>query len=380
MRFLIIFFFSLFFLNSFQVKGQYISLDSNSIKNVQISILTCNAGQDIYTIWGHTAIRVKNEQQKIDFVYNFGAFNFEEPNFLLLFLKGNLNYFLSVNYYTNFKEAYSAEGRVVVEQVLNLPDTNKIYVLEKLNNYVQNPYYHYNFTEDNCTNRAAKIFQSKQIIIPVIPTKNALKTYRQGIILSTQQQGLYFTALGINILLGYNTDKPLQNNNFSFLPALFMQQIEDVSQPKNLIQSTQLIVDNKNAISYTFNYAFYFCFFLLILFMVCWYFKKYKCINFYTNLILYLFGIIGFLIGIMWFLTAHTACHYNYNIIWANPIYLLFIFIRCKNNHYWKGLFVMFAGILGLIITIYLNGLFLLKEIILLQVLLIMIGIKKMKS
>ncbi|MCX8481888.1 MAG: DUF4105 domain-containing protein, partial [Sediminibacterium sp.] len=257
MRFLIIFFVSIFLFNSYHLTGQYISLDSNSIKNVQISILTCNAGQDIYTTWGHTAIRVKNEQQNIDFVYNFGAFNFEDPNFLLQFLKGNLNYFLSVNYFINFKEAYTMEDRSVVEQVLNLPDTNKLFVLNKLNFYVQNPYYKYNFTDDNCTNRVANIFLSKQIIVPLIPKKNTIKTFRQGIITSTQQQGLFFTALGINILLGYNTDKPLQNNNFSFLPALFMQQIAAISQPKNLIQSTNIIVENKTIDAYSINYSFY---------------------------------------------------------------------------------------------------------------------------
>ena len=61
---------------------------------LQISILTCAPGEDVYTAWGHTAIRIIDSAKQTDIVFNFGTFDFNTPNFLLEFVKGNLNYFL----------------------------------------------------------------------------------------------------------------------------------------------------------------------------------------------------------------------------------------------------------------------------------------------
>ena len=59
---------------------------------LQISILTCAPGEDVYTAWGHTAIRIIDSSKQTDIVYNFGTFDFNTPNFLLEFIKGNLNF------------------------------------------------------------------------------------------------------------------------------------------------------------------------------------------------------------------------------------------------------------------------------------------------
>lgn len=93
---------------------------------LQISILTCAPGEDVYTAWGHTAIRIVDSSNQTDIVYNFGTFDFNTPNFLAEFVKGNLQYFLSTEYFQNFLLQYQFEGRSIKEQVLELTDAEKI--------------------------------------------------------------------------------------------------------------------------------------------------------------------------------------------------------------------------------------------------------------
>lgn len=78
---------------------------------LQISVLTCDAGEDIYTAWGHTAIRVIDSIQGSDYVFNYGTFDFETPFFISKFVKGSLEYFISANYYADFYAQYEYEKK-----------------------------------------------------------------------------------------------------------------------------------------------------------------------------------------------------------------------------------------------------------------------------
>jgi hypothetical protein len=101
--------------------------DTSSFKpRIQFSIITCAAGEEIYSIWGHTAVRVVDSVNQTDIVFNYGTFNFNEPNFIAKFLKGDLLYFVSVNNYSDFLNEYQFEKRNVYEQVLKLSNAEKI--------------------------------------------------------------------------------------------------------------------------------------------------------------------------------------------------------------------------------------------------------------
>ena len=56
--------------------------DSNQNATLRFSLITCDAGEDIYTIWGHTAIRVVDSMNQTDIVYNYGSFDFNTPYFI----------------------------------------------------------------------------------------------------------------------------------------------------------------------------------------------------------------------------------------------------------------------------------------------------------
>ena len=61
-----------------------------------ISVMTCAGDPAIlYSAFGHNAFRVKDPKLGIDVVYNYGTFDFDQPNFYWNFTQGKLLYTLS---------------------------------------------------------------------------------------------------------------------------------------------------------------------------------------------------------------------------------------------------------------------------------------------
>lgn len=123
--------------------------------SIRISLLTCAAGQEIYSLFGHTAIRYENYTQGIDRVYNYGIFDFGTPNFVLRFALGETDYQLGISSYKHFTAGYAYWGRDVWQQVLNLRQAEKGMLVKLLDeNYLpENRIYRYNFFYDNCSTR-----------------------------------------------------------------------------------------------------------------------------------------------------------------------------------------------------------------------------------
>ena len=99
----------------------------------EISVLTIGPGKLLNDSFGHSGFRVKDRTLGIDSIYNYGTFDFEDPNFYLKFAQGKLNYRLSVNEYDDFFRYYMAQNRSVDEQILNLTHEQKQAVFAFLN-------------------------------------------------------------------------------------------------------------------------------------------------------------------------------------------------------------------------------------------------------
>ena len=123
--------------------------------SVRISLLTCAAGQEIYSLFGHTAIRYENFTTQTDVVYNYGVFDFSSDGFVLRFALGETDYRLDKEPTDYFCQAYYFHGRDVWQQVLNLTPTEKQRLVSLLEtNYLpQDRIYRYNFFYDNCSTR-----------------------------------------------------------------------------------------------------------------------------------------------------------------------------------------------------------------------------------
>ena len=125
-----------------------------------ISMLTASPGEELYSTFGHSAIRIQDPKSGLDVVYNYGTFNPYVDYFYIKFARRKVDYYLSKAQMENFSYEYIAENRSVVEQVLNLtPEQKDKLYLALLNNYKpENRAYRYDFFFDNCATRIRDIF------------------------------------------------------------------------------------------------------------------------------------------------------------------------------------------------------------------------------
>lgn len=135
---------------------QSLTTDEDSI---EISLLTCAPGQEVYSLYGHTAIRYNDKKKGIDIAINYGMFSFKAPFFILRFIFGLTDYEMGIIPFDAFCEEYRYENRSVTQQVLNLTAKEKKEIIKAIEkNYLpENRVYRYNYFYDNCTTRARNI-------------------------------------------------------------------------------------------------------------------------------------------------------------------------------------------------------------------------------
>jgi len=330
---------------------------TQGLPKLQISVLTCAAGEDIYTVWGHTAVRIIDSTKGTDIVFNYGTFDFNEPNFLAKFVKGSLLYFVSANYYADFLAEYKFYKREVVEQVLNLSTAEKIkwYEALKVNMIDSNRYYLYNFITDNCTTRIKDGLFKNSAFQPVGMNINSFRT---EVVKAPYKHDLPWIGLGIDILLGAFSDQKPSDFQAAYLPILFHQQIANtrklVITNNTLVKTNQLETDQKSNSSNTPLYT------LLILLFVYLFASKWnslatqKLATVLDILLLLTFSVGGLLVMYMSLFSKHTACYQNYNLMWLHPLYLIAIaFYFIKNEVIGKIGMVFFAAIIALVLTSY---------------------------
>ena len=98
-------------------KGQFLTTPADSL---EISLLTCTPHQEVYSIYGHTAIRVLDKSHERDFVVNYGVFDFHSPHFLWRFTFAVADYEMGILMKNHFMAEYIQRGSGVTEQEAEL--------------------------------------------------------------------------------------------------------------------------------------------------------------------------------------------------------------------------------------------------------------------
>ncbi|MEP7253441.1 MAG: DUF4105 domain-containing protein [Ginsengibacter sp.] len=300
----------------------------NDSCNLRISLLTCTPGEDLYSTFGHSAIRVTDLVTHSDIVYNYGTFNFEEPGFYTKFIRGKLTFYVSTEEFDSFLYSYQYENRGITEQVLNLSCAEKynLLLLLKTNLLPQNRYYKYDFTFDNCTTRLRDLVEkgtAYQVRFPEILHKKA--TFRDLIYEYLDYNDKQWSKLGIDLLLGSRLDRTMKPREEMFLPDYLMQSFDSADVAgKKLVLAKQKLIDIDNGAQKRNAFAdpifIFTCLLLLIIFLS---FSKSnfvkRILDAIDGFLLFLTGLLGILFIFMWIGTDHLMTKDNYNLLWAWP-------------------------------------------------------------
>jgi hypothetical protein len=299
---------------------------SQDTSHLRISLLTCAPGDELYSIFGHSALRVTDSVSMTDIVFNYGTFNFDEEDFYIKFMRGKLLYYLSIEDFYNFRMAYARDGRNIREQVLLLSADEKIRMREKLidNLSEDKKYYLYDFFLDNCTTRLRDLITEGKSPRPVLPAvMRTSTTFRNAIHFYLDKGNQPWSKLGIDILLGARTDRIMTTAEQEFLPENLMSSV-DSCQNTSLIQSTeQYPATDTYAASGFFNPILFFSLLLLIMLLIC---RSSSTQLVYAaagldNFIFFMTGILGVILILMWIGTDHKMTKDNYNLLWAWPFH-----------------------------------------------------------
>ncbi len=337
---------------------QFIHAQSLS-QNAEISLITCNPGEELYSVFGHSAIRVKDMEKGIDWVYNYGTFNFDEPDFYVKFVKGYLNYQLSVYHMRDFLNEYQHENRSVYEQILELSpsEKDKVFRFLEFNRLPENKFYLYDFFFDNCATRIRDVFQNElKENLKFDESKYKEITFRQ--MLKPYLENQPWGRFGINLILGAIADRKGTLNESMFLPdymklAFGNSKLDIGDQNKLFVKSSKVLYEQtivKESILILTRPGFVFWSVLfIVLFLTFIEFQKkirYKLIDFFVFLFI---GTIGTILILAWFGTNHTAVVQNWNLLWAIPIHLLAAFVVFRKS---KSTFLKYYFLVTGIITL----------------------------
>lgn len=191
-------------------------------ESIRFSLLTCGAGEEIYSLFGHTAIRYENFTRGIDAVFNYGIFSFNTPNFILRFTLGETDYQLGVTSYKQFAYEYTWTGRDVWQQTLNLnaEEKKKLLALLEENYLPQNRIYRYNFFYDNCATRPRD--QIERAVQGTLEYADDMTSFQTGIsfrdIVHQYTIGHSWARFGIDLCLGSQADKDITRRQMMFAP------------------------------------------------------------------------------------------------------------------------------------------------------------------
>ena len=321
---------------------------STWLDSVDISLLTCGPGQEVWSYYGHTALRIEDKAHGNDLAVNWGMFSFNQDYFILRFVFGLTDYQIGIFPMSRFIEEYTAEGRWVKQQRLTLTREEKMTILSAIeeNNKEENRTYRYNFFFDNCTTRA------RNMIVNNLGTNDtdfkngdAQSTYRNEI--HRWNENHRWARFGNDLLLGFMADQPINKKEWEFLPVNLLNDFEVEARKDTSLQQNQQadIYAQRPGYIKLVDSSFYvvqpqaevteaesitprmISIFLALIIVLASVFELSKKRNFWwmDTLLLILTGLPGLILLAMVF-SQHPTVQINFQMLILNPLNLIFVY------------------------------------------------------
>ncbi len=361
--------------------------------SVEVGLLTCTPGNEIWSLYGHTAIRFRDPLNNQDLAINYGTFNFQKNNFVLRFVFGLTDYEMSMTPFSMFVMEYAAKGRGVVEQRLNLTAEEKLNIAQALwENYSpENRVYRYNYFYDNCTTRARDILASHingQVEYGQVAHGQATDrkaSYRKMI--HQWNENHRWARFGNDLLLGVKADAPTDLAEQQFLPDSLRKDfaraiiVAPDGKKRPLIDSTFEILkpnaENANVQTTIWDRlsptSVMVALLLLVILLTGWEFARGKHFWLLDTVLLTLDGLAGLVLLAMVF-SQHPTVSLNFQILLLNPLSLLFVYGAITRQEkgqvhgYWRFLLacIILFGIAGFFQS-YAEGIYILALTLLIR-------------
>ncbi|MCH5174411.1 MAG: DUF4105 domain-containing protein [Prevotellaceae bacterium] len=332
-------------------------------QRIRVAVLTCTAGDELYSKFGHTALLVQRNGEEDGRVYNYGCFDYNADSFVMNFVLGHTDYILGAESYSLFIYRYGYMGVGVDEQELNLTneEAERLVTLLEKNLLPENQVYRYNWLYNNCTEKA------RDIVEMAVDGKVAYEREETDITVREMLRGCLedvpWESFGIDMILGEEIDRPTDKRVRMFLPAFYMDEVEKAVKVKEgapLVKGKQQIIQAQNIVekpSFWLSPTFVFIVLFVVVCLVSA--AEHRMWHNWVGIDVFLHtvqGIAGVLVAFLFFFSEHPAVDSNWLVIIFNPIPLLYAvwLSYCKRKRRTNVLAYINLGVLvGFLVTMF---------------------------
>jgi Domain of unknown function (DUF4105) len=312
-----------------------------------ISLVTYSPGDELYTAFGHSSIRVRDDAEEIDRLYNYGTFDFETEAFYLKFARGDLLYQLSVGLSTPEINERGTLGQGVTESILNFNADQRQAMFSELerNLLPENRFYRYDFVLDNCSTRVRDVFE-KVWGHPVADPSIGKVTFRQ--MLDPYFLRIPWIRFGIYLILGSRVDRLVTPREACFLPFNLERAVQESSNENGPLGRKPTTIYRPQPLpSVPWYFRPEFVFWVLLIFWVAyWMIRGYSASPVLSGIVFLTFGAVGTFLIVFSANTFHWEAYDNWNLGWLVPTHLLagigLIFLH-RLGRYWIWMRSYFA-------------------------------------
>ncbi|MEM6287911.1 MAG: DUF4105 domain-containing protein [Bacteroidota bacterium] len=329
--------------------------------STRVSLLTMLPGDEVYSLFGHSALRIEDPASGIDRTYNFGTFSFEQPFFVARFLRGSLDYQLDTAPFWAELDKYRIYGRPIIEQTLALsPEAARaLYSRLEVNALPENRAYRYDFFWDNCSTRMIDAVDSALVDVGQpqvsLPPVDDPRTFRE--LLDPYLDGTPAVDVGLHLALGSDGDRAATAREETFLPIELAAQFDRATiggRPLVASRDTLFWVEGAGLPEADPPWP------LLATWLLLGAGVAGTVVGFWGRradaLLFGLVGLAGVIFFLLWFATTHDVMGPNWNLLWAWPLHLgaAWALGRDRLGAGWRTYFAVVAGVAALTVALWL--------------------------
>lgn len=334
-------------------------------EQLTVSLITYYPGSVEYELYGHAGIKVSFADGTGIF-YNYGIFDFNSPNFIYRFIKGETDYM--VRGYSTEYMLRGYERRKVVEQVLNLSQeqAQRAYRYLANNALPCNATYRYNYVLDNCSTRPRDIIEMATEGTLKYPEMHDTTTFRE--MMHKYNANYSWSQFGIDIALGTGLDRLITYREQMFVPMVLMNACAGATFVRDgnrvpLVKETIILNDGEEQgdilppTSWWATPMFVFSVLLGVALLMTYIdLKRGKVTRWFDSALYGAMTLYGLLLFFLIFISTHEATSPNWNGVWINPFYLIptvLIWIKSAKKLLYCYHFANFAVLIAYLIAWY---------------------------
>ncbi len=301
----------------------------------EVSLLTVGPGSEVYELEGHTMLRLRYPDGR-DRTVNWGVFDFNSPNFIYRFVKGETDYLAAEAPTSMVLDSYRRENRSVTEQRLNLSPaeiSELVYLIEK-NLRPENRVYRYNYVKDNCATRPLKLIE-KSIEADSCSLVTKFENYDTTTFRNEMRryhERFPSYQFGIDLALGSGIDYPISLREKAFAPVFLKEYLAMTYRADSsgneipLVESTEVLVEGSDVPASEGGIPLWlivYGFLAVVIVVTAIDLYRRKVTKWFDAIFFLIYGLAGCVIFFLVFVSVHEATSPNLNLFWLNPLALI---------------------------------------------------------